>query len=76
MTNDSVKGSNARNSLETGRVERGESSNQEFRSVSANFTVYPSATSFILVMTSINFTYFLITIKELYCFICFRLPCK
>ena len=37
MTNDSVKGSNASNSLETGRVERGESSNQEFRSVSANF---------------------------------------
>ena len=37
MTNDSIKGSNASNSLETGRVEMGESSNQEFRSVSANF---------------------------------------
>ncbi len=37
MTNDSVKGSNASNSLETGRVEIGESSNQEFRSASANF---------------------------------------
>ena len=37
MTNDSIKGSNASNSLETGRVEMGESSNQEFKSVSANF---------------------------------------
>jgi Zn finger protein HypA/HybF involved in hydrogenase expression len=37
MTNDSVKGCNASNSLETGRVEMGEFSNQEFRSVSANF---------------------------------------
>jgi len=37
MTNDSIKGSNASNSLETGRVEIGESSDQEFKSVSANF---------------------------------------
>jgi len=37
MTNDSIKGSNASNSLETGRVEMGESSNQEFKSISANF---------------------------------------
>lgn len=38
MTNDSIKGSNASNSLETGRVEMGESSNQEFKKVSANFS--------------------------------------
>jgi Zn finger protein HypA/HybF involved in hydrogenase expression len=38
MTNDSIKGSNASNSLETGRVEMGESSNQEFKKISANFS--------------------------------------
>lgn len=44
MTNDSIKGSNASNSLETGRVEMGESSNQEFKSISANFMDTPETT--------------------------------
>jgi len=44
MVNDSVKGSNSSNSIETGRIEMGESSKQDFKSVSGSFCNTPQKT--------------------------------
>jgi len=41
MVNDSIKGSNASNSIETGRIEKGESSSQSFSTTNGNFSYFP-----------------------------------
>lgn len=47
MVNESIKGSNASNntkSIETGRIEKGEKSDQSFTTTNGNFNYFPSAT--------------------------------
>jgi hypothetical protein len=57
MINESIKGSNASNSesknIETGRIEKGEKSDQSFTTTNGNFNYFPSATiSYRLLPTS------------------------
>jgi hypothetical protein len=55
MINESIKGSNASNSqgIETGRIEKGESSNQSLSTTNGNFSYFPATTiSYRLLPTS------------------------
>ena len=55
MVNESIKGSNASNSksIETGRIEKGEKSDQSFTTTNGNFNYFPSTTiSYRLLPTS------------------------
>ena len=44
IVNDSIKGSNASKSIETGRIEKGGSSSQSFCNTNGNFSYFPSKT--------------------------------
>jgi hypothetical protein len=57
MINESIKGSNESNSksIETGRIEKGESSDQSFTTTNGNFNYFPTTTiSYRLLPTSVK----------------------